>query len=162
MTYYTTMNSPVGPLLLTSDGANLTGVYMTDHERGPGIGRDWVEDSAAAPLAEAARQLTAYFDGALTQFDLALAPAGTDFQKRVWDELTRIPYGLTVSYGEIAERIGKDPRTASRAVGLANGRNPISIVVPCHRVIGTKGKLVGYGGGLPRKEWLLAHEFGNR
>jgi methylated-DNA-[protein]-cysteine S-methyltransferase len=154
------MVSPIGPLLLTSDGAALTGVYMTDHEHGPVIGKDWVEDGTRAPLSEAARQLAAYFAGDRTEFDLPLAPAGTEFQKRVWDELTRIPYGLTVSYGEIAERIG-NPKGV-RAVGLANGRNPISIVVPCHRVIGANGKLVGYGGGLPRKEWLLAHEMGIR
>lgn len=158
MTYYTTMDSPIGPLLLTSDGAALTGVYMTDHEHVPEIGRDWVEDATAAPLPEAIRQLTAYFAGKLTEFDLPLAPAGTAFQKQVWQELGRIPFGITASYGEIAERIG-NPKGV-RAVGLANGRNPILIIVPCHRVIGANGKLVGYGGGLPRKEWLLAHELG--
>ena len=151
MTYYTTMDSPVGPLLLTADGESVTGVYMTDHEHGPAIGRDWVEESTAAALAEAARQLAAYFNGAPTEFNLPLAPAGTAFQKRVWEELVKIPYGMTVSYGEIAERIGKDPRTASRAVGLANGRNPISIIVPCHRVPelnhrGTEIMELGVGG----------------
>jgi methylated-DNA-[protein]-cysteine S-methyltransferase len=156
-TYYAWQDSPVGPLLLTSDGTALTGLYMNEHRHGPdGVGEGWVEDPTAAPLAEARRQLAAYFAGERTDFDLPLAPAGTDFQRRVWDELARIPYGETISYGELARRIG-DPN-ASRAVGLANGRNPISIVVPCHRVIGAKGRLVGYGGGLNRKETLLAHE----
>lgn len=160
MTYHTTIESPVGPLLLTSDGTNLTGVYMTDPTHGPTRVADWTEDASAEPFPEAKRQLEAYFAGALTEFNLPLAPEGTPFQQRVWSELSRIPYGITVSYGDIAERIGNIK--AVRAVGLANGRNPISIVVPCHRVIGANGKLVGYGGGLPRKEWLLAHELGIR
>jgi methylated-DNA-[protein]-cysteine S-methyltransferase len=158
MTYHTTIESSIGPLLLTSDGTSLTGVNMTDQSHGP-ISGDWVEDPEAVPLPEAKRQLDAYFTGSLTGFDLPLAPAGTAFQQRVWAELAKMPYGATVSYGEIAERIG-NPK-AMRAVGLANGRNPISIVIPCHRVIGANGKLVGYGGGLPRKQWLLAHEFEN-
>lgn len=162
-TFYTIIaDSPVGPLLLTSDGAALTRLYMDlrgDRFAGE-IPPDWVQDDAAAPFAEAKRQLADYFAGTRTGFDLPLAAEGTPFQQRVWDELLRIPYGVTVSYGEIARRIG-DPG-ASRAVGLANGRNPISIVVPCHRVIGANGKLTGYGGGLPRKQTLLAHEAGSR
>jgi len=105
---------------------------------------------------EAKRQLTAYFEGNLSDFDLPLSMQGTPFQQRVWDELTRIPYGTTISYGELARRIGN--ANASRAVGLANGRNPISIIVPCHRVIGANGTLTGYGGGLPRKAALLYFE----
>ena len=101
-------------------------------------------------------QLDAYFAGELETFDLDLDPHGTPFQQRVWDELTRIPYGETISYSELAHRLG-DPKLV-RAVGLANGRNPISIVIPCHRVIGADGSLVGYGGGLERKRWLLEHE----
>jgi methylated-DNA-[protein]-cysteine S-methyltransferase len=107
-------------------------------------------------LAEVIRQLQAYFAGELENFDLAVSPQGTPFQQKVWSELQRIPYGETLSYGELARRIG-NPK-ACRAVGLANGSNPISIVIPCHRVIGSNGKLTGYGGGLPIKEKLLALE----
>ena len=106
---------------------------------------------------ERERQLAAYFARELTDFDLPLAPVGTDFQRRVWHQLEQIGYGDTASYGEIAGRLGMT-NAASRAVGLANGRNPIPIVVPCHRVIGANGTLTGYGGGLDRKQWLLAHE----
>ncbi|HTE17919.1 MAG TPA: methylated-DNA--[protein]-cysteine S-methyltransferase [Armatimonadota bacterium] len=152
MTYYTLIESPIGPLLLTSDGALLTGLYMAPHPHGP----DWTRADDAAPLPEARRQLAAYFDGSSTTFDLPLAFNGTPFQKRVWEELARIPYGVTLSYAELARRVGNS--NACRAVGAANGRNPISIIVPCHRVIGSGGKLVGYGGGLTRKEVLLALE----
>ena len=118
----------------------------------------WREQRRAlpGPLRGAKRQLLEYFGGARRDFDLPLAPAGTAFQRRVWNELRRIPYGETISYGELARRIGRP--TASRAVGAANGRNPLAIVVPCHRVIGADGTLIGYGGGLPVKEALLAHE----
>jgi methylated-DNA-[protein]-cysteine S-methyltransferase len=155
-TYYTYCDSPIQPLLLTSDGTALTGLYMGEHAHGPQIGADWIRDDNAAPFAEAKRQLAAYFDGALTAFDVPLALHGTDFQRRVWQELCRIPYGETVSYGQLAQRLGNP--NASRAVGLANGRNPISILVPCHRVIGAGGKLTGYGGGIERKEALLCLE----
>jgi methylated-DNA-[protein]-cysteine S-methyltransferase len=114
----------------------------------------WQED--ASELIEPVRQLRAYFAGQLDNFDLALSPQGTPFQQRVWSELCKIPYGETISYGELARRIGNP--NASRAVGLANGSNPIPIVIPCHRVIGSNGKLTGYGGGLPIKEKLLALE----
>jgi methylated-DNA-[protein]-cysteine S-methyltransferase len=156
ITYYTYFESPIDPILLTSDGAALTGLYMVERKHGPEVGSDWVRNDDAAPFAEAQRQLADYFAGVLTEFDLPLTPEGTEFQRRVWTELTCIPYGQTISYGELARRIGQ-PGSA-RAVGLANGRNPISIVVPCHRVIGANGKLVGYGGGLPRKQALLALE----
>jgi methylated-DNA-[protein]-cysteine S-methyltransferase len=116
----------------------------------------WTEDAAAAPLAAAIRQLSEYFAGSRRVFDLPLRMQGTLFQQRVWRQLAEIPYGTTWSYGELAKRI--DNPSASRAVGLANGRNPISILVPCHRVIGADGSLTGYGGGLDRKRWLLAHE----
>lgn len=155
-TFYTSFDSRLDPILLTSNGAALTGLYLVEHKHGPTIAPDWVRDDAAAPFAEAKRQLAAYFAGALTAFDLPLAPQGTNFQRRVWAELARIGYGETISYGELARRLGQ-PGSA-RAVGLANGRNPLSIVVPCHRVIGSNGALVGYGGGLPRKQALLAHE----
>jgi len=156
MTFYTYYDSPVQPLLLTSDGTSLTGLYMVEHKHGREVGADWIEQPDAQPFAETKRQLGLYFAGQLTEFDLPLAPGGTAFQQQVWKELCRIPYGVTISYGELAQRIGNP--NASRAVGLANGRNPISIIVPCHRVIGASGKLVGYGGGLSRKEILLALE----
>lgn len=156
MTYYTYFESPVQTLLLTSDGTALTGLYMVEHRHRPEVEKDWIQDDDAAPFGEAKRQLAAYFAGSRTEFDLPLALQGTPFQQRVWEELTRIPYGDTISYGELARRIGNP--NASRAVGLANGRNPISIIVPCHRVIGANGKLTGYGGGLSRKERLLALE----
>jgi methylated-DNA-[protein]-cysteine S-methyltransferase len=117
---------------------------------------DCAEDARAAPLAAATRQLNEYFAGTRREFDLPLRSQGTQFQQRVWRELAAIPYGQTWSYGDLAARIGKP--SASRAVGLANGRNPISILVPCHRVIGANGSLTGYGGGLERKQWLLEHE----
>lgn len=160
MTYYTYFDSPLQPILLTSDGAALTGLFLVAHKHGPEIAADWVPDDEAAPFPGARRQLTAYFAGTLTDFDLPLAPRGTAFQQRVWDELRHIPYGATCSYGELARRIGQP--NACRAVGLANGRNPLSIIVPCHRVVGANGKLVGYAGGMSRKETLLALESGTK
>ena len=148
MQLYSQTHSPIGPLLLTGDGERLTGLYM---DRPPdGGSRD---DAAFAPVRE---QLEAYFSGELTRFDIPLAARGTEFQRRVWDALREIPYGETTSYGALAESIGCPD--ACRAVGLANGRNPISIVVPCHRVIGSYGALTGYGGGIERKRWLLDFE----
>ena len=149
------LQSPIGRLMLTSDGAALTGLYMEPSRKTQSTD-GWSEDAAAPPLAAALRQLTEYFAGTRREFDLPLRLRGTEFQKRVWQELTEIPYGQTWSYGELAKRI--DNPSASRAVGLANGRNPISILVPCHRVIGADGSLTGYGGGLERKRWLLVHE----
>ncbi len=156
MTYYAQFSSPLGPILLTSDGVALTGLYMSEHKHGEAIRDDWTLSDEASPLEEARQQLAAYFAGTLTRFDLPLAPRGTAFQMRVWEELKAIPYGATISYGQLAQRLGN--ANASRAVGLANGRNPISIIVPCHRIIGASGKLIGYGGGLSRKAALLAFE----
>lgn len=156
-TYRTTVPSPVGPLLLTSNGAALTGLWLPggrDALRRPTDAIEAVE--APGPFTEVVTQLEAYFAGELTVFDVPLAAAGTPFQQRVWDQLSRIPYATTISYGQLAMRVGNP--NASRAVGLANGRNPISIIVPCHRVIGANGKLTGYGGGLPTKQWLLELE----
>jgi methylated-DNA-[protein]-cysteine S-methyltransferase len=153
-TYISYLESPIGSILLASNGAAITGVYMDAQRYGPSRSADWVEDDT--PLAEGRAQLAAYFRGELTEFDLPLAPAGTPFQLRVWDELLGIPYGETISYGELARRVGNP--SASRAVGAANGHNPISIVVPCHRVIGANGSLTGYGGGLDRKRTLLGLE----
>jgi methylated-DNA-[protein]-cysteine S-methyltransferase len=153
-TFYSCVASPIGDLMLVSNGAALTGVSMQVHERGPVIGDEWRRDDDL--LGPARDQLQAYFDGELVDFDLPLAPGGTAFQRRVWDELCRIPFGDTISYAELARRLGQP--TATRAVGAANGRNPIAVIVPCHRVIGADGTLTGYGGGLDRKQWLLRHE----
>jgi methylated-DNA-[protein]-cysteine S-methyltransferase len=156
--YLTQIDSPVGPLTLVSDGRALTGLYMADQRHAPPEFEGAVRDDGAAPFAEARAQLAAYFEGRLWEFDLPLAPEGTPFRLRVWESLRAIPYGETISYGELARRVGN--ANASRAVGLANGRNPIGIVVPCHRVIGANGSLTGYGGGLERKAALLALERG--
>lgn len=150
------IDSPIGRLTLTSDGAALTGLYMAVASRPPPRNAGWVMDPTVPPLAQAARQLREYFAGERRQFDLPLQMHGTEFQRRVWRELTEIPFGETWSYGQLAKRL--DNPSACRAVGLANGKNPIAIIVPCHRVIGADGSLTGFGGGLPRKEWLLTHE----
>lgn len=163
---YDIVESPIGRLLLTGDECALTRLYMIDAGSrsavvdpaggaGAPVQPDWIRRRAG--FAAAATQLAEYFGGERTEFDLPLAPCGTRFQLAVWEELARIPYGKTVSYGHIATALGKT-LVASRAVGLANGRNPISIIIPCHRVIGADGSLTGYGGGLDRKEWLLGHE----
>jgi methylated-DNA-[protein]-cysteine S-methyltransferase len=144
----------VGPLLLAQDEAGLRQINFSQNGRPTPAEDGWREDPS--PLKETIRQLRAYFAGELETFDLPLAPEGTRFQQKVWDELSNIPYGATISYGELAKRIGNP--NASRAVGLANGSNPIPIIIPCHRVIGSNGKLTGYGGGLPIKEKLLALE----
>jgi methylated-DNA-[protein]-cysteine S-methyltransferase len=151
---YTILDSPVGALILTSNGEAINGLFMEKHKGGPKPIGDWIRDDA--PFREAADQLMGYFAGKLTEFDLPLATGGAPFQQRVWAELRKIPYGSTVSYGELARRIGS-PK-ASRAVGAANGDNPISIIIPCHRVIGSNGKLTGYGGGIERKKFLLEFE----
>jgi len=151
---YTWMESPAGKLLLAADDAGLRAITFADGRTPAKPDPSWRED--AEPLREAIRQLRAWFGGELRDFDLPLAPEGPAFHQRVWRELLNIPYGETIAYGELARRIGS-PR-ASRAVGRANGANPIPIVIPCHRVIGSNGKLTGYGGGLPRKEFLLALE----
>jgi methylated-DNA-[protein]-cysteine S-methyltransferase len=153
---YDIVDSPVGRLLLTGDERALGGLFMMDtggHSLSPAP--EWTRRPGMFGMA--ADQLAEYFAGSRTEFDLPLAPHGTPFQLAVWAELTQIPYGVTASYGEVAAALGKSA-LASRAVGLANGRNPISIIVPCHRVIGADGSLTGYGGGLDRKEWLLRHE----
>lgn len=155
----TEIDSPIGTLTLVSDGSSLTGLFMETHRHAPPP-NEWgalvAVGEAPQVLRDAASQLSAYFAGELTVFDLPLAAAGTDFQRRVWAALETIPYGTTWSYAQLAERIGSP--AAARAVGLANGRNPISIVVPCHRVIGANGSLTGYGGGMERKRALLALE----
>ena len=156
--YFSVYTSPVGELLLTSERGMLSGLNMAlQHGKpAPSPKPEWQRDDAALLLAR--QQLDAYFEGDLQYFDLPLHMAGTPFQKQVWQGLLTIPYGTTISYAELARRIGRPG--ASRAVGAANGRNPIGIIVPCHRVIGADGTLTGYGGGLDRKEWLISHEAG--
>lgn len=154
------VESPIEELTLVSDGSSVTGVYMAVHRHTDRTGwgpRSSLRDSdTPAVLVEAASQLSAYFAGDRTAFDLPLAPRGTGFQRLVWAALLAIPYGETTSYGDLARQLGSPG--AARAVGLANGRNPISIIVPCHRVVGSTGQLTGYGGGIERKRTLLAHE----
>ena len=155
-TWYDIVDSPVGRILLTGDERALDGLYLLDAgERSASVRPGWTRREGLFPAV--ASQLAEYFAGTRVDFDVPLAPRGTPFQLAVWAELTRIPFGSTVSYGEVAAALGKSP-VASRAVGLANGRNPISIIVPCHRVIGADGSLTGYGWGVDRKEWLLRHE----
>ena len=153
---YHDFETPIGTLRVVGDDGGLERIDLPNAAAGDPDPAWRERRPPAGPLIEAKRQLREYFDGTRRDFDLPLAPVGTEFQRRVWDELRRIPYGETVSYGELARRIGQP--TASRAVGAANGRNPLAIVVPCHRVIGADGALTGYGGGLPVKETLLAHE----
>lgn len=156
MTAWTVVTSPVDDLLLTTDGEHLTGVFFSPHKgvsvsiRTAGQARD----DAHPVLVAAAGQLEEYFGGHLRVFDLPVEAAGTGFQRQVWDALAEIGWGETRSYGDIARRLGL-PAGASRAVGLANGANPLSIVVPCHRVVGSDGSLTGFGGGVLRKRFLL-------
>jgi methylated-DNA-[protein]-cysteine S-methyltransferase len=152
MTVWTEMESPVGVVRVVGDGDAVTSLMFDPVE--PAVGD---RDDTNPVLAQARMQLQAYFDGELKEFDLPLAAAGTPFQQRVWKALSEVGYGETVTYGEIARRLGLPPG-ASRAVGTANGRNPIAIVVPCHRVVGSNGKLIGYAGGLDRKQKLLSLE----
>ncbi len=155
-TCFTTMESPVGRLVLASDEEGLRAIRFQEGRRAEGPDPSWRE--AAGPLGDTIAQLRAYFAGELRRFDLAPRPRGTAFQLTVWAQLLEIPYGETISYGELAGRVG-NPK-ASRAVGLANGANPIPIVIPCHRVIGANKALTGYGGGLSIKAKLLALERG--
>jgi methylated-DNA-[protein]-cysteine S-methyltransferase len=148
---YAILDSPIGELMITGGPEGLTGLHLPGRHPDPGGAR---EDAGA--FAAVREQLEGYFAGERTTFDVALAPRGTQFELRVWDALREIPYGTTTTYGELARELGI-PRGA-RAVGLANGRNPIAIVVPCHRVIGADGRLAGYAGGLERKRALLALE----
>lgn len=149
--------TPIGWLLLTGDDAGLRGIFFPGSHRPAKVAKEW--QRADGPFRETISQLHAYFAGRLRRFDLPLAPEGTPFQREVWSALTDIPYGETVSYSELARRIGRP--TAVRAVGAANGRNPLPIVVPCHRVIGADGSLTGFGGGLEIKRRLLELEAGS-
>jgi len=151
---YDVVPTPIDRLVVASDGSAIVGVWMANAEPEEG---SWADRCGTdALLDETRRQLVAYFAGRLRTFDLPLAPNGTDFQRRVWSALQEIPFGSTISYADLARRVSN--AAAVRAVGAANGRNPIPIIVPCHRVIGSDGSLTGFGGGLPRKQWLLRHE----
>lgn len=146
--------SPVGELVLTGDGNSLLGLYLQEGPRAVAVAASWRRSPGAFAAARA--QLGEYFAGKRTRFELATAPAGTEFQARAWGALTEIAYGSTINYGELALRIGRPG--AARAVGAANACNPISIILPCHRVVGADGTLTGYGGGVERKRRLLEHE----
>ncbi len=150
---HSVLPSPIGPLTVVAHDGALVGVYMESHKPFPTYDLGPLVDDA---LPAASAQLTEYFDGGRLSFDLPLAPVGTAFQHSVWDLIAAIPFGETRTYGELATELG--PQSASRAVGTATGRNPISIVVPCHRVIGATGRLTGYAGGVERKAFLLDHE----
>ena len=153
---YDVVPTPIGRLIVASDGSAIAGVWMANANP-----RDaaWASHRGTdALLAQAREELLAYFDGRLRDFTVPLAPNGTEFQRRVWAELTKIPFGTTTSYAALARRVSN--AAAVRAVGAANGRNPIPIIVPCHRVVGSDGSLTGFGGGLHRKRWLLEHEGG--
>ena len=148
------VETPIGTITLVARGRALAELWLPPVR--PERGREAPESKDVPVLLAARTQILEYFAGERTAFDLPLEPEGTNFQKRVWQELLAIPFGVTWSYGQLAARIGRPH--ASRAVGMANGRNPIAIIIPCHRVIGSDGKLTGYGGGLPAKQWLLEHE----
>ncbi|GAA4803280.1 methylated-DNA--[protein]-cysteine S-methyltransferase [Tomitella cavernea] len=156
MRTHTVIDSPIGPLTLVGDDDVLCGLYMQTRRHPPAA--DALGEHVHGALAETTEQLGEYFAGERDRFTLPLAPHGTPFQLSVWDRLRAIPYGRTRSYADVAAQLGRP--SAVRAVAAANGRNPISIIVPCHRVIGSDGRLVGYGGGLARKEFLLSLEAG--
>jgi methylated-DNA-[protein]-cysteine S-methyltransferase len=156
MKYYTTFESPIKPLLLVSNGQVLTGLYFQTRRYGEEIQPDWEQVDSAAPFPEVKAQLAGYFSGELKTFDVPLELSGTAFQRLVWGKLLDVPYGKTISYSELARQINRP--ASVRAVGGANARNPISIIIPCHRVIGANGDLTGYGGGLDAKAALLAFE----
>jgi methylated-DNA-[protein]-cysteine S-methyltransferase len=152
---YANLETPIGTLLIAGDVDTIRLIGFPKNGKAQKPEPDWKQSSRGA-VGEAMRQLKEYFAGRRSEFDLPLAPEGTEFQRNVWKRLQEIPYGETISYGELAKRIGNP--NASRAVGAANGSNPIPIVIPCHRVIGANGKLTGFGGGLPTKEALLSLE----
>ncbi|MDJ0835770.1 MAG: methylated-DNA--[protein]-cysteine S-methyltransferase [Acidobacteriota bacterium] len=153
--YYDFMETEKGPLIIAADEEGIHHIDFQDGKRPLTVPDQWQRYESDL-IKRAKQQLCAYFNGELTRFDLPLKPQGTTFQRGVWEQLCKIPSGRTISYAELAEAVGKP--TASRAVGAANGQNPISIVIPCHRVIGKNGKLTGYAGGLDVKAWLLDHE----
>ena len=160
MRYYDTFESPFGGMLLAASDDGLTGVYFDRQKHHPKRASDWKHAPENIDLKRAKRQLAEYFAGKRRDFDLALDPRGTDFQRAVWKAISGVPYGETISYAELARRSGFPE--GARAAGAATGRNPIGIVVPCHRIVGSDGSLTGYAGGLPRKRALLALESAER
>ena len=156
MTSFTRFDTPLGLLVAVAEDGALTGLYFHDEKHAIAIQPQWREEPNATPFPALARQLEEYFAGKRAAFDVPLAAQGTDFQRRIWKEIARIPFGETITYAELAKRAGA--AGSSRAAGAATGRNPISIIVPCHRVVGSDGSLTGYAGGLPRKTRLLEIE----
>ncbi len=159
MRYYGFYDSPHGRILLVADGEGLSGVYFDRQKYRPSVDPEWRQDARHAPLRQATGELTEYFGGERTRFDTPLAPEGTPFQRLIWKAIRGVAYGETISYGELALRAGHSG--SARAAGAATGRNPIGIIVPCHRIVGSNGDLTGYAGGLTRKRALLALESGN-
>lgn len=153
-TYYSTIDGPLGRMIVKGDGQFVTGLYLPQHKGWRGLEASWQQSDAL--FTSLRQQLAEYFAGERRQFDVPLRLAGTPFQQHIWQELLHIPFGTTITYADLARRVGKP--SAARAVGHANGCNPISILVPCHRVIGVAGKLTGYAGGIEKKQWLLAWE----
>ena len=158
-TEFRVIDSPVGPLTIAGHHNKVVHLRMVDQSHPPKDHGSWRPASDPAAFQDVVDQLDAYFSGVLTEFEVALDPVGTSFQRTVWAALREIPYGQTWSYGQLAERIGRPG--ASRAVGMANGRNPVGIIVPCHRIVGADGSLTGYAGGIERKRYLLEHERGH-
>jgi methylated-DNA-[protein]-cysteine S-methyltransferase len=158
MKVYTRVESPLGRIMLTCEGGSLTGLYLDGQKYEPQPGADWTRDDSLPLFGAVAGQLEEYFSGARTRFELPVAPVGTPFQREVWACLEDIPYGARVSYGDVASAVGRP--SAVRAVGGAIGHNPVSIIIPCHRVVGSDGALTGYAGGLERKNALLELEAG--
>jgi methylated-DNA-[protein]-cysteine S-methyltransferase len=156
MTRYARFASPLGPMIAIATDGHLVGIDFEDAKYAPGIDKAWAEDRSTAPLRDCIAQLAAYFAGTRRTFDLPLAARGTPFQQRVWRAIANVPFGESISYTELATRAGS-PGSA-RAAGAATGRNPLAIVVPCHRIVGTGGALTGYAGGVHRKQRLLALE----
>jgi methylated-DNA-[protein]-cysteine S-methyltransferase len=156
MIRYARIPTTLGPMYATMQGDAITGLYFEAGRHAPAIAADWREDALAAPFVALTRQLQEYFTGARREFDLPMAPQGTAFQRRVWNEIARIPFGQTITYAQLAARAGAPE--AVRAAGAATGRNPLSIVVPCHRIVGSDGSLTGYAGGMERKRRLLELE----
>jgi len=156
MTTYLRFDTPLGPMLAIAEGDALVSLDFTNARYVRLIADDWREDPRCAVLADCARQVSEYFAGRRRRFELALAAEGTPFQRRVWQEIARIPYGETITYSQLAQRAGATG--AARAAGAATGRNPLAIVVPCHRVVGSRGELTGYAGGVERKARLLTLE----
>ena len=156
MTRFARYESPLGPMYATAEEDGITHIEFVGAKYAPEAQADWIEDPRAPELAACGAQLAEYFAGSRTEFDLPLAPRGSDFQQRVWKEIARVPYGKTISYAELAKRAGAPGQ--ARAAGAATGRNPVSLAIPCHRIVGSDGSLTGYAGGLERKRELLELE----